>query len=84
MKPRRTGRITEYQNNHWFMYVTEWEETDEDQRPHREIEVYYSRSQVVTKEPIAWASTDPGLFDRALAVFMERPETFDEGWPANA
>ena len=27
--PRRTGRISEFQNGHYFMYVTEWDETDE-------------------------------------------------------
>jgi len=79
MKPRRTGRIEEYQNGHYFLYVTQWDETDENARRHREIEIYYAKARVVTQldtDP-KWNSTDPGLFDKALALFMRDPESFE-------
>ena len=79
MKPRRTGHIDEYQNGHYFMYVTTWDETDKHQRSHREIEIYYAKAQVVTQlesDP-RWNSTDPNLFDQALALFIDDPMRFE-------
>lgn len=79
MKPRRTGTIEEYQNGHYFMYVTEWDETDEHARKHREIEVYYAKARVVTSletDP-RWNSTDPQLFESALALFQQDPHEFE-------
>ncbi len=77
MKPRRKGKLTEYQNGRYFMYVTEWQEVDENQRQHKEIEVYFSPSIPV------WNSTDPNIFDKALELFFDNPELFEQTTKAN-
>jgi len=61
------------------MYVTEWDETDEHARAHREIEVYYAKARVVAslENDPRWNSTDPGKFEEALAIFMTTPEVFE-------
>lgn len=81
MKPRRTGTIMEYQNGHYFMYLTEWSgEHDADGRAHREIEVYYAKARVVANlegDPL-WNTTDQSLFARAFQAFRVAPEVFEK------
>lgn len=70
---RRHGQISEYQNGRYFMYVTEWNATEEGiGRKHREIEVYHNASRVV------WNSTDPNQFNDALEQFQRDPESFEK------
>jgi len=81
IKPRRKGIIREYQNGHYFMYVTEWEEQQKigggKARRHREIEIYYVPVYhlVSTEDPV-WSSTDPAQFNEALKIFKTKPEAF--------
>lgn len=79
MEPRRQGTVKEYQNGHYFLYVTEWEEQDKTARKHKEIEIYYAKARVVRnfEDPI-WNSTDTKLFDKALKQFYEDPESFEK------
>lgn len=76
-KPRRQGRLTEYQHGHYFLYITEWDAQEEGAgRKHREIEIYYARA-----EPI-WHSTDPNKFEQAKEIFFNSPELFRKLTPA--
>ena len=82
-KPRRNGVVKEYQNNHYFMYVTEWEEQSKPDgstaRKHREIEIYYVPIyRLVSTEDPVWSSTDPNQFDVALELFYKDPAAFAE------
>lgn len=82
-KPRRVGRISEYQNGHWFMYVTEWDETSgKGGRQHTEVEIYhvvtehiYSSDRDKLGDPL-WNTTDPNKLDEAIKAFMDKPEGF--------
>jgi hypothetical protein len=81
MKPRRQGLIKEYQNGHYFMYVTEWEEQQRldggKARPHREVEIYYVPiTRIVSTNDPVWSSTDPKQFHEAIELFMADPELF--------
>lgn len=81
---RRRGEITEYQNGHYFMYVTEWQEQQKvgggKARRHREIEIYYAKARVVRNlndDPM-WNTTDPHIFEKALALFESNPAAFEK------
>jgi len=79
MIPRRKGIIEEYQNGHYFMYVTKWDaQEDGAGRQHKEIEIYYAKARVIrnSEDPI-WNSTDPNMFDKALEQFKKDPESFE-------
>lgn len=69
--PRRKGTLTEYQNGHYFMYVTEWgAEEDGAGRKHVEIEIFYSKAQLI------WNSTDPAKLEKVKEIFQEDPSAF--------
>lgn len=82
---RRKGQITEYQNGHYFLYVTEWEEQQKigggQARRHREIEIYYAKARHVRNlsDDPKWNTTDPNIFKKALKLFKENPAAFEKG-----
>lgn len=71
-KPRRSGKLTEYQNGHYFLYVTEWAAAEEGKgRRHIEIEVYYAKARSV------WNTTDPRKLEEAKRIFDVKPSAFE-------
>ena len=71
--PRRSGRLTEYQNGHYFLYVTEWDAAEDGAgRQHVEIEVYYAKARSV------WNTTDPWKLDEAKRIFDANPAAFED------
>lgn len=84
-KPRRIGTIKEYQHGHWFLYLTEWEETTgQGGRKHTEVEIYYAKAEHVwsssDKDNIlgnpVWNTTDPNKLNQAMKIFFDLPESF--------
>lgn len=75
-KPRRNGTIREWQDGHYFLYITEWD-ADEDGkgRRHVEVEVFH-----VAVKPI-WNSTDPNKIEEAKRLFFRDPSVFEQPTP---
>ena len=72
MKIRRQGKLSEYQNGHYFLYITEWNAAEEGAgRQHVEIEIYYAKSRSI------WHTTDPWKLEEAKRIFNENPSAFE-------
>jgi hypothetical protein len=69
-KPRRSGRVQEWQDGHYFLYVTEWDADGKGQ--HIEVEVYFAKARLL------WMTTDPRKIMEAKALFFENPMFFEQ------
>ncbi len=65
--PRRKGKVTEWQNGRWFLYLTEWNEEDSGGRQHMEIEIHYNTNELVLY------TTDTKQFDEVKELFFKDP-----------
>ncbi len=65
--PRRKGKVIEYQNGRWFMYITEWDEEDSRGRQHTEIEIHHNTNELVLY------TTDVKQFDKIKHQFFDDP-----------
>ena len=73
MKPRRKGNVSEYQNGHYFLYVTEWDAAEDGAgRRHVKIEVFYAKARLL------WNSTDPNKIEDAKKIFLADPIAFQQ------
>jgi len=77
--PRRKGKLTEYQNGRYFMYVIEWDEVDERNRRHSEIEIHRDTEVEVyhVETRLLKYSTDIKEFDEIKTMFFTNPEYFE-------
>ncbi len=71
--PRRKGRVQEWQDGHYFLYITEWD-ADEDGkgRRHVEVEVYQAKARLL------WNTTDPNKIEEAKRLFFRDPTLFEQ------
>lgn len=63
--PRRTGRVNEYQDGNWLLYITRW-----DGMPHAEVEIWRNDAE------LRWRTTDPSKINEAIVMFHSNPEQF--------
>ena len=71
ISPRRQGKLAEYQNGKYFMYLVEWDEVDEKARRHSEIEIYRVDTRLILN------TTDRNKFNEIKERFFENPESFE-------
>lgn len=75
MNPKREGKIREYHNGYYSMYIIEWIKQDGFySETHIEVEVYKGNRE--NCGILIWNTTDPDKLGQAMKVFLNSPEAF--------